>query len=432
MNRSKMRLLVLALLGALCAGCGEGKPGKGASPSAASPTPTPDVVVVKVSRHPVSLYREFVAQTVASDTINVTARVTGTLSGFDFQEGRPVYAGQVLFQIDPSQYRAQVDQARAGVSQARANLKAAQDQVDLKQARASLAQAQANLAKAQRYVDIYKPLASQQVIPQQTFQDALSSRDVAAAQVAAAQAQVDNTRVSTEAQIEVARANVEAALAALEQAEINLSYCTITSPISGLIGTLNVYPGNVVGPSTGPLVTLSSADPVYVEFSIPEVAYLEIAGRMRQQPGRTAPFELVLADGTTYSHKGRFVLVERALNAQTGTLMVRTEFPNPKALLRPGEFARLRVQMMNVRDALLVPQEAVVQTQDLQIVLVVDAGGEVVSRTLEIGDEYGQDFIVTKGLKPGEHVIVEGLQKVRPGMTCKPVLQPSPTPRPGI
>lgn len=429
-------LVLLALVG--CGGkegtpAGGSSPAGGASPPASMAAP-PKVRVAPARREPLNVSWEWPAQTQFGDSIDVRARVQGNLENFDFEEGYGVRAGQVLFTLDDAPYQADLQAALAKTAQARADLTYALAQVnvrkaraDLTSAKADLVSAQAKLRLAQQDVDRYKPLAANGVIPTQTLDDAVAQRDVAAAQVSVAQAQVEvreanlrNTELSDAANIEVARANLQAAESQVTQARLNVGYCTITSPIDGVIGKLNVDPGNLVGQmgNTSPLVTISRIDPIYVNFSISEAEYLW----MIQLPGSgpRVEFELVLVDGTKYAHKGRFGMVDRALDAKTGTMGLRAIFPNPRAILREGQFGRIRLTNLKPQEVVLVPQKSVVTVQSMQMVYLVGEGNKVLSRNIETAGEQGNDFIVKSGLEGGERVIVEGTQKVKPGAVCAP------------
>lgn len=417
--------ILLLLMMMVLAGCGHsgGGEGKGPAKGAGKQLPPPEVVVARVRRGPVTLYREFTAQSVASDSVNIRPQVSGRLLSFSFQEGGPVSAGQVLFQIDPTQYQAQVSQALAAVAKARADLQQARTQVNVKQAQADLAAAQTSLDQAQLYVTRYKPLVAKQIIPQQQYDDAVSNRNAARAQVEAKQAALQNTRISTASQIAVAQSQVESAQAQLEQARINLGYCTITSPIDGIIGQVQAYPGTVVSPGSDALVTISRSNPIYVTFNVSESDYLNVIyGGTLPEDRRETHVELLLGNGQPYDQIGRITMVDRTLNASTGTLLIRTQFPNPRNILKPGQFARVRIPAVKASSAVLVPQQAVIELQSLETVLLVDDQNRVSSRTITLGNlPAGNDYIVTAGLKGGERIIVDGTQKVQPGMVCKPV-----------
>lgn len=423
----RSRLLGTVLLaGVLLGGCGGGHektPGSGGgspSPGAggAMGAAPPHVVVGYARRESMNATREWPAQTQAGESVDIRARVQGTLEDFDFAEGNRVYRGQVLFTIDPSEALAQLQAAQAQVSQARAQLSYAEAQVDVRKAKADLASARAKLVQTQQDVDRYKPLMLSEVIPRQTYDNAVAQRDVAKAQVDAQLAILRNTELSDLADIEVAAANVAAAEAARTQAELNLGYCTITSPIDGIIGQLNVDPGNLVGQpgNSTPLVSISKVDPIYVNFSIAEADYLAVA----EHGPEPRKFELTLSDGTKYPYKGRFGMVARASDAKTGTMAIRAIFPNPKGLLRDGQYGKIRVTAGRAQEVVLVPQRAVATVQSLQTVFLVGEGDKIVGRNIETAGEQGTDFIVSSGLKGGERVVVDGLQKVKPGMVVIP------------
>ena len=437
-----IRTCALTLTAALLlGGCNDGKKPEGdgtpgAPPTSAQATPAapggpgahPKVVVFTAQKENINLADEWTAETVASKTVEIRPQVTGTLETYTFREGADVGPGQLLFSIDPAQFQADVLIAKGQLYEAQAAYEMAMTQVDLKRALAELASAQARLLKTQQDVDRYTPLAKTLVIPQQTLDNAVAQRDVAAAQVAANKATVENTRINTRGQIQSTRAQVEAARAQVLSKEIRLGYCTIYSPTRGIIGKLQVDPGNLVGPSDPtPLATISQNDPIYAQFSISEDDYIRVSklvseiqsGRSVKRPSR-APFELLLADGSTYRRRGRLQMFERGLDTKTGTLMVRAVFDNPEGLLKPGQFARIRITDREVKDAVLVPQVAVTTLQAEQGVMVVTPDKKVESRTVVTNGTYKTFFIISSGLKAGEMVIVEGLQKVRPGMTVEP------------
>lgn len=413
------------------------EPGSPSTPQAAN-TPTapggekaPKVVVATATKQDITMADEWTAETVASKTIEIRPQVTGTLMAYTFREGAEVGPGQLLFSIDPAQFEADLLMAKADLYKAQAAYEQALTQVDLKKALAELASAKARLIKTQQDVDRYTPLAKTLVIPQQTLDNAVAQRDVALAQVQANQAQVENTRINTRGQIQSTRAQVDAAKAQVLSKEIRLGYCTIMSPARGIIGKLEVDPGNLVSPEgPTPLATISQNDPIYAQFSISEDEYIRISkliadiqsGRLTQRR-REAPFQLLMADGTTYRRRGRFMMAERGLDTKTGTLMLRAIFDNPEGLLKPGQFARIRIVDREIKGAVLVPQVAVTEMQADQAVMVVGPDKKVATRIVETNGTYKDYFIITSGVKAGEMVIVEGIQKVRPGMTVDPTEQ---------
>jgi len=273
-----------------------------------------------------------------------------------------------------------------------------------------------------------KPLAEQRAVPQQDYDNAAAMQQAAKADVEAKRASLNTTIVNQTAQIRQAQAAMDAANASIRTAELNLEYCSIPSPITGIAGTRLVAPGNLVGQGEATLLTtVSKVDPMRVYVSISEREYLmyqalKAKGKMQ---GRSAELELILADGSIFPEKGRMIIADRAVDLKTGTLSLIAEFPNPKALLRPGQFGRVRLAATVAENALLVPQKAVTQMQSANVVYVVGAENKVALRTITIGDRVGQDYIVTDGIKAGERIIVEGIQKTRPGGTVTPTEQPA-------
>ena len=444
--------LSLLLFGTSCSG--GHKEGAPAETHEGGPASAPRVLVVEVGRQTVPIVGTYPAQTAPSQTVQVRPRVEGYLLNFSFREGSLVEAGQPLFEIDPAPFRATLDQAQASrasalaavsaataaVDKANADLAYARKQVDLARAEAGLTMSLANQKKADEDVARYKPLAKVQAIPQQTLDYALAAASQAHADVAAARATVTNERLKTEADIlrarsavetaqanlESARASVRSADAEVTRAQLNLSYTNITSPIRGMIGKLAVTPGNLVGKGEPTLLaTIDGIDPIYANFAISEVDWLQHENRAPGQKPKELVFEMLLADGSTYPLKGRYGMSGRALEAETGTLMIRAVFPNPQLRLRPGQFARVRVVTEFRPQAVLIPQRAVMEFQALQTVFVVDAKNQVLRRTVTLGERYQNEWVVQSGLKTGDKVIVEGVQKVEPGMVVTPETVPA-------
>lgn len=423
------RLWLILTLACLLVACGpkpeqggDGSPSPGASgsPGASPAAPPVDVVVAPVLEKTVSLYSGYTSQTAARRTVNVTAQVTGILEDFSFTEGAFVSRGQVLFTVDPRTYQANVMTMQANVEKAQANLAYAKNQVDLKKAQADVAANKATLVKRQQDVDRYKPLAARQVIPQQTYTNAVQDRDVAKSQLAASEATLQNTALNTQANISVAEAEVAEAQANLVNAQINLGYTTITSPIDGLIGQMNVNPGNLVQPGNPVLVTISESNPIYVDFSIAEVEYLNFRKQNERAAAGNLKFELLLADGSKYNYPGKMSMVGRQLDAQTGTLSIRTEFPNPAGLLRPGQFGKIRVRTGSLKGALLVDQKAVTEIQSVRSVWVLKPDNTVEQRNINVVDDYENYYVVDSGVSAGEKIVVEGVQKLKPGSKVNP------------
>ena len=366
--------LVIFLL--LVGGCGSQEP-----TATSKKLPPPTVVVETLTPKTVPIYQEYVARTEARQTVEIRARVEGFLEKVFFKEGSVVKAGQPLFLIDQRPYKAALQDANG-----------------------SLAQARAAMEKAQKDVDRLRPLVAADAAPQQDLDKAV-------------------------AESLYSRAAIEKGKAAVVKAELDLKFTKIHSPITGIIGKEEVTVGNLVVKDKTLLTTISSWDPMRVVFSISESDYLLLAKRYLQGK-KTAPapdqepFALIMADNSLYPYKGKVSFVDRALDLTTGTLKIYVSFPNPDQLLRPGLFGRIRVELEEKPNALLVPQRAVQELQGLKTVLVVGQDNKVAVRTITLGDRYQDFFIVTHGLKPGERVVVEGLQKAIPGQKVTPAEQP--------
>jgi len=431
------RVLFMALAGwvlaawMLVAGCDRVT----ASKVAAAPPP-PTVVVAPVLVRDTPIVRDFVGRTEAVPTVEIRARVAGVLEQVRFREGSEVKKGQVLFVIQPDEYNAALQAAQAQLAKAQADLTRARDVSIADRGRAHLDQAKAELEKARMDVARYRPLAQEKAIPQQDLDSAVSRQQVAVAGVEAAEAAFKDTVLAQRTAIQLAEAAVESGKASVTQAELNVSYTVVHAPITGIIGKLAVDTGNLVGKAEPTLLaTVSAIDPMYVDFAITEADYLRLVkrvpglGRGEVRRDGAPTFELIVADSTTFPHKGRPVFVNRAVDVKTGTIEVRAEFPNPERVLRAGQFGRVRAVTEDLPNAILVPQLAVQELQGAKTVLVVGEGDKVALRTVTLGDAYQDFYVVTAGLKAGERVIVEGIQKVRPGTQVKAELKsaaPSP------
>jgi membrane fusion protein (multidrug efflux system) len=409
----------------LLTGCG----GEANEAPAASPGGPPvSVVVTQVVQKTVPIYTELTARTDASDSVDIRARVRAFLLNQSYEEGKMVKEGQVLFTLDNREYEAQAMQAKAQMAKAQAALAQARERSIVETAEANLQIALADLNKTNQDVTRLKPLAEQKAVPQQDFDDAQAAQVAAQANVEARRAALNTAKVNQTGAIQEAEAAVEAGKASIRQAELNLEYCRITSPINGIAGTRQVAPGNLVGQSDATLLTtVSNVDPMRVFISISEREYLILqrlraAGKLKSG---AAGLELILADGSTFPHKGRIIIADRAVDLRTGTLSIVAEFPNPTALLRPGQFGRVRLAASVAEDALLVPQKAVTQMQSANVVYAIGTDNTVALRTVTLGERVGQDYIVTDGVKAGERIIVEGIQKTRPGATVIPTDQPA-------
>jgi membrane fusion protein (multidrug efflux system) len=359
--------LVFAALGA--AGCQE----KQAPPPAAPP----EVVVTSVVQQDVPIQMEMVGQTKGSQDVEIRARVEGFLEDVAFTEGSVVRKGQVLYRIDPKPFEAAVANANA-----------------------DLATAQARLSKTTNDVNRYRPLVAQQAVSQQELDNALSAQSAAQAQVEAQRAKVD-------------------------QAKIDLGYTTVYSPLDGLVGTTQVKAGNLVGRGDATLLTtISELDPILFRAGISEAEYLRLSRRVdelrKERGGAPVPINLVLADGRVHPHPGRLDVIERAGDATTGTLTMQFKFPNPGGLIRPGQYGRAQFVLETRKGALLVPQRAVQELQNLYNVAVVGSDNTVSFRNVTVGPRVGNLWVIEKGLAPTDRVVVEGLQRVRPGSPVTP------------
>ena len=377
------------------------------------------VAVATVQQRDVPLYSEWIGTLDGLVNADIKAEVSGYLTEQAYVEGSYVKAGQLLFQIDPRPFQAALDQARAQLAQSEGQL--AQAQAQLGQAEAGVAVAEANQRRTQLDVDRYTPLAQQQAITQQDLDNATQNNMAAKAQLQAARAQVETAR----AQITATKAAVQAAKAAVETAQINLGFTRITSPIDGIPGIAQLQVGALVSPASGAITTVSTVDPIKVYFTASEQEYLDYTRRFptaekRQANNRLLELELILADGTIYPHKGRLSFADRQVDVRTGAIRLAGVFPNPGSSLRPGQYGRVRTSIRTAHQALLVPQKAVADLQGSRQVAVVEGDGRVRIQPVELGETVGTDWIVRDGLKPGETLVVQGLQKVRQGMHVDP------------
>jgi len=407
-------------------------------PTAAAPVP---VKVTPVIQRDVPIYREWIGTTVGYVTAQIRPRVSGYLVSQDYREGMPVKAGDLLFRIDPRQYQNAFDQARGKLEQSQAQLAQArsqlaqnlseveQAQAQVRQAESDLAKAAANQVKTQLEVERYTPLLARGAISQQLLDNTVQNNIANEATVQAERASLDKARANverTQAGVDKARADVAAAeaaivqaRAALDEAQLNLGWTRVLSPIDGVAGIKKADIGDLVGASTV-LTTVASIDPIYVQFDLTEQQYL----RWREARGLESPehfrIELILADGRTFSQVGRAQILGLEVSATTGTIPVRATFANPGNLLRPGQYARVRVAVYVSKGALLVPQQAVRDTQGLLQVGLVGPDDTVSLRAIQAGERVGPLWIVDRGLEPGQRVIVEGLEKVKAGDKVAP------------
>lgn len=410
-------LLMMAAAVMLSAGCGSKK----ATTAGASAAP-PAVVVAQVTQQTVPIYSEFVGQTRAHETVELRARVEGVLEKVYFTEGTPVRKGELLFTIDKRPFEASLQSAKAILAKAESDLAQARQRTDVIQAQAQLADAEAVLSKTQQDLRRIEPLAREKAVTELELDAAIAAQKSAQANVDARQANLTNLEASVKYTIERATAEVSAAKARVIQAQLDLSYCRIYSPINGVIGFKNVDEGNLVGRGDATLLaTVSLSEPLLVQFNLSEIEYLKLTDPgVIGHRGASRKIELILSDDTTHPFPGILKVLDRSVDPQTGTMKVEASFPNPKSYLRPGQFARVRVEVAEQENAILIPQRAVQEMQGAKTVLVVDAQNKVSVRTISVGNRSENNLIVLEGLKAGERVIVEGMQKVRPGSEVSP------------
>jgi len=387
----------------------------------AAPPPA-TVVVAEVQQKTVPIYSEFVGQTTADNTVELRARVEGVLQKVYFREGAPVRKGQLLFTIDKRPFAAALQSAKAIAAKAVSDLAQASQRTDVLEAQAQLADAQATLTRADQDVNRLAPLAKEKAVTEQDLDAAMAAQKSARATVDARKANLTNLEAAVKYTIERAKAEVSASNARVTQAELELSYCDIYAPLSGVIGFLQVDEGNLVGRGDATLLaTISASDPLLVDFSVSEIDYLKLTDpKTAGQRAGKLHFDLLLSDESQHPYQGTFRVLDRTVDPQTGTLKAQATFPNPGSYLRPGQFARVRVAVAERENAILVPARAIQEMQGAKTVMVVDAENKVSVRTIKVGDKADKDVVVLDGLTGGERVIVEGMQKVRPGGVVNP------------
>jgi membrane fusion protein (multidrug efflux system) len=411
---SHLHVLAILIAGVVLAtaGCSD------RTSAAAAPQP-PDVETAEVQQKDVPIYSEWIGTLDGLVNADIKAQVAGYLVEQRYQEGSFVKKGELLFQIDPRPFQASVDQAQGQLAQAQGQL--AQAQAQLAQAEAQVTVAEANQHRTQLDVDRYIPLAQQQAITQQDLDNATQNNLAAKAQVQSASAQVETAR----AQITAAMAAVQSAKAAVETAQINLGFTHLTSPIDGIPGIAQQQVGALVSPASPVITTVSTLDPIKVYFTVSEQEYLEFHRRYSTPATLDAErkrlqLQLILADGTVYPKGGTFYFADRQVDVRTGAIRVAGLFANPGNTLRPGQYGRVRFSTHEYEGALLVPQRAVIELQGSYEVAVVDPDSKVNIRAVTVADKVGNQWIVSTGVKPGERVVVEGVQKVRQGVRVNP------------
>jgi membrane fusion protein (multidrug efflux system) len=403
----KIAGLVLAAGIAVTAGCSTGASGR--VPQA----PPPNVEVATVEQRDVPIYHEWIGTLDGMVNAAIKAEVSGYLLSQKYAEGSFVRKGQLLFEIDPRPFDAAFAQARGQLAQARGQL--AQAKAQLVQAQAQLAQSMANQEKTQLDVDKYTPLVKQRAVTQQDLDNAVQNNKAAIAQIAASKAGVETAK----AQIEASNAGVESAQAAVDAAKVNSGFTHLVSPIDGIAGQAQVQVGNLVNPGAGTITTVSTLDPIKVNFTVGEQEYLSLTRGGGNELNKVQ-LELILADGSTYPQKGKFWFADRQVNPGTGAIQLTGLFPNPGNRLRPGQYGKVRAAVGTSAGALLIPQRAVSELQGSYQVAVVDGANKVSIRKVTPGDRVGTMWIVADGLKAGERVVAEGIQKARPGMEVTP------------
>lgn len=411
------KFLIALVMLAITASC----TGKSNDKHDAAPPPA-TVVVAEVQQKTVPIYSEFVGQTTADNTVELRARVEGVLQKVYFREGAPVRKGQLLFTIDKRPFAAALQSAKALAAKAVSDLAQASQRTDVLEAQAQLADAQSTLTRADQDVNRLAPLAKEKAVTEQDLDAAVASQKSARAIVDAKKANLTNLEAAVKYTIERARAEVSASQARVTQAELELSYCDIYAPLSGIIGFLQVDEGNLVGRGDATLLaTISASDPLLVDFTVSEIDYLKLTDPKAAGKDRGKfHFDLLLSDESQHPYQGTFRVLDRTVDPATGTLKAQATFPNPGSYLRPGQFARVRVAVAERENAILVPARAIQEMQGAKTVMVVDAENKVSLRTIKVGDKADKDVVVLDGLTGGERVIVEGMQKVRPGGVVNP------------
>ena len=352
---------------------------------------TPEVEVVQVEQKDVPIYGEWSGTLDGLVNADVRAQVTGYLMKQAYQEGAFVRKGQLLFEIDPRPFEAALDQAEG----------------QLAQAKALLANAIAVQGRTQLDVERYGPLAKEQAASQQDLDNAVQNNLAAKASVQTAEAQIKTNQ------------------AAVETAKINLDFTRLIAPIDGIAGQAQLQVGALVNLSSGPVTSVSTVDPIKVYFTVSEPQYLGWRKRFptessREEADKNLKLELILADGSVYGQKGSFYFADRQVDVGTGAIRIAGLFPNPGNILRPGGYGKVRAVIRLQKDALVVPQRAVSELQGGYQVALVGPDNKVSIKTVTVGDRVGSDWVISDGLKPGDRVVAEGIQKARPGALVNP------------
>jgi membrane fusion protein (multidrug efflux system) len=409
--------------------------------------------VVKAERvveQDVPISAEWVGTLVGYINAQIRARVAGHLMSQNYTEGAVVKPGDLLFQVDPRPYQAALEQAEATLLQAQSQLSQAKAQVtasqaQVEQALAKVAQDEAQVKKAeadQRRTELdvgrYTPLAERGSVSKQELDNAVQNNLANIASLAAARAAVQNSQASVSnaraalerahADVTAHEANIAAARAALSNAQLNLGYTRVLAPISGVAGFRGANIGDYVGPNDQTaLTTVSQVDPIYAEFPISEQRALAIFRRWDADPKapRDIELELILADGSVYPARGRAAALDRQVDVTAGTVLARGVFPNPGNVLRPGQYAKVRAVVETKKNALTVPQRAVQNVQGLHQIAVVRPDHTVDVRAVKVDARIGMSYVIAEGLKPGDQVVVEGADRLRPGQKVQ-IASPAP------
>ena len=360
-------LLAAVAMGLLFSGCKEEAP----------PAPPLQVQVMTVTPRDVPIYQQWIGTLDGYPNAQIRAQVSGYLIKQDYAEGGAVKKGDLLFEIDPRPFQAALDQALG-----------------------KLAQDQAQQGKTELDVKRYTPLAREQAMSQEELDDAIQANLMAGAAILSDKA-------------------------AVESARLNLGFCNITSPIDGIAGTAQAQIGDLVGPGGAVLTTVSTIDPMRVYFSISEQSYLAFCRQFTNAVERAAyradmPLQLILSDGSTYPLPGKWFFTSRQIDVNTGTLQIAGLFPNPDYILRPGQYAKVRAKIETRRGAILVPQRAVMELQGSYVVAIVDAQDKAHLKSVQVGEQVGNNWLIEKGLEPDERVVAEGTQKVKDGTVVDP------------
>ena len=354
--------------------------------SGAGTAAPPEVMVAQVEQKDVDLYSEWIGTLAGEVNANVQAQVTGYLLRRNYQEGSFVRKGQLLFEIDPRPFQAALDQAEG----------------QLAQATAQLANAEAVLVRNQLDVERYTPLAKEQAASQQDLDNA------------------NQNYLAAKATVATDKAQIKTAEAAVETAKLNLGFTKISSPVDGIADVARAQVGDLVSSSSGTLTTVSALDPIRDYFTVSEQDYLQLKKQFSVSDKQRWKLQLILADGSIYPREGVFYFAGRAVDQNTGAIQLAALFPNPGNLLRPGQYGKVRAVVRTQKGALLVPQPAVTELQGGYEVDVVGEDDKIAIRPVKVGDRIDTMWIIQEGLRPGERVVTEGQQNLRPGMTVQP------------